>query len=174
LLILPLLNTVAVLATIGFFYYSKFIYKRPIITEESERERLAQIHASPTPLAQPGLITFDPITVNISTASEQPKPESGTFKQLEGKFHYVTIGFALEIRDRNQKELIESLKPFILDQLIALVGKKKLQDLTHVHGRYTLHSQLIESTNKLVTSKFNLHSKQEVVTNVYFTQFIVQ
>jgi flagellar basal body-associated protein FliL len=172
--LIPLLNVVVLLATVGFYIYSKFLFKRPPITEEGERDRLAETHATPTPLSQSGLVNFDPITVNISPAPVQPQPADGPAKQIQGKLHYVTIGLAIEIRDQNQKGIIDALRPFILDHLITILGKKKFNELTSVHGRYLLHSQIIEGANHLITSKANIRFKEELVTNVFFTQFVVQ
>jgi flagellar basal body-associated protein FliL len=158
----------------GFFYYSKMMYKRPPITEEGERERLSKTYASPTPPPAPALVKFDPITINISPNPEEPKPADGTLAQLQGKLHYVTIGFSLEIRDEGQKELIEGIRPFILDQLIVALGKKKTHELTSVQGRYVLHAQLIDLVNKLVVTKTSFRSKEGLITNIFFSHFVVQ
>jgi flagellar basal body-associated protein FliL len=169
--IVPILNLLAILGAAGFFYYTKFIYKRPIITEETERERLAEAHSDPTPAMTPGTIQFEPLTINISSTPERTKTADGT---SPGKLHYIMISFALEIRDQTQKELIEALRPYIIDKLIVYLGRKHYHELNTVQGRYILNSQIIEMANQLVARRSNLFAKEGLITRVYFTQFLVQ
>jgi flagellar basal body-associated protein FliL len=178
--LIPLINSLALLGTLGLLVYSKLIFKRPVITEESERKRIEAIQASPTPPSIPGLVAFEAITVNISThpadgksdttdgpgVSDAPKPQK--------KSHYATLAFSLEIRDNSQRDLIEEVKPYILDKIITLVGKKDPSDLIHVQGRYILHSQMIDTINQVIRSVSKKNTKEGFVTNVYFTQFVVQ
>ena len=88
--------------------------------------------------------------------------------------HYLAAAFTLEIRDKGEVELVQSLKPFILDKLIQLVGKKNFHELATVQGRYILHSQLIDMANQTITSRTHATSKDQLVTNLYFTTFLVQ
>src|SRR5581483_3130648 len=98
--LLTLVNTVAVVATAGLLYYTKLLYKRPAITEEQERTHLKEAHvAKPVDAPVSGLIGFEPITVNIESVPRAPKPADGTTRQIEGKLHYATLGFSLEIQD---------------------------------------------------------------------------
>lgn len=150
------------------------IFKREKITEAGERKRLAEMQASPTPPASPTIVNFDPITVNIETIPGRPAPADGTSQQIQGKLHYVTVSFSLEIRDRNQQDIVEAVRPLILDKLIALLGKKQFHELITVQGRYILRSQFLEFSNQLITSHSMRPAKEALATNVYFTQFIVQ
>ena len=172
--IIPLLNTIAILATSGLIYYSKMVFKRPRITEESERTRLMESNALPTPATDPGFIQFDPVTVNIEAVPHHPAPADGTSQQLHGKLHFVTVGFSLAVRDRSQADLINEVRPQILDKLIATLGKKKFTELNNVQGRYVLHSQIMDFANDLLVRHSAKPMKDGLVTNVYFTQFVVQ
>lgn len=172
--IIPLLNTIAILGALGLLTYSKLYFKRPPITEESERARLAEVHASPTPPPEPGYVNLEPLTVNISSNPTNPKPADGTSAQLQGKLHYVTVGISLEIRDKNQEDLIEEGKPYIIDKMISILGKKQFHELNQVQGRYILHTQIIDAVNQLINSLSPKPSKEGLITHVYFTQFFVQ
>jgi flagellar basal body-associated protein FliL len=172
--ILPLLNTVALLAAVGFFYYSKILYKRPQITEATEREKLISAHATPPVPLVATLMTFEPMTVNIAASPNQPRAADGTTQQIQGKMHYVTIGFALEIRDKNQQETVALLRPQIQDKFILILGKKYYHELTNVQGRYVLHSQIIEAVNQIISAANNHSGKEGLITNVFFTEFTVQ
>ncbi|MGZ3699151.1 MAG: flagellar basal body-associated FliL family protein [Bdellovibrionota bacterium] len=176
---LALLNTLAILGTVGLLYYTRMLYQRPAITEAGERDRLAEAKASPLAPAKPALIKFDPFTANISPSPDAPKPADGTARQLQGKLHYVTVGFALEIRDENQKDLIDEIRPQLMDRLLQLLGHKAFQDLTSVQGRYILRTQILETANKLIASGMkSLHedprNRDGLISNVYLTQIVVQ
>lgn len=186
-LILALVNSVAILAAMGMIVYTKLIFKRPVITESTERTRLANLRASPVPPATRVLLSFDPVTINIASTPNQPKPADGSVQQIEGKLHYATVGFAIEIRDSKLKEMVEEMKSQISDLLLTTVGRKSFQELKNVQGRYVLKSQILEGTNQLAQARLQVIEaanprkrrgspgiKEAVITNVYFTSFIVQ
>lgn len=171
-LILVLVNSIAVLAATGFLAYTKLVFKRPTITEETERARLAVAHASPRPPATPGTVVFEAMTVNIAANPNEAKPADGTSQQLQGKLHYVNLGFVLEIGDSSRKADIETLRPQIMDRLLSILGRKQFHELSTVQGRYVLRSQIMDLGNELVSGR--ARGTEPLVTNVYFTQFIVQ
>lgn len=172
-LIIPALNTLALLATLGVFYYTKIQYKHTRITEESERARLESLKAEKEKADIPGYIHFDPITVNIGSNPLHSRPADGTAKQIEGKLHYATLTLSLEIRDQTQKILIESSKAAIIDQLIHLLGKKTFNELNTFQGRFILQSQIIQFINTLAVTEGG-PLNEGLVTRVYFSQFLVQ
>lgn len=176
-LILALVNSVALLGAAGFLTYTKLLFKRPAITEEGERAKLAAVKASPRPAEVSGTIQFDPITVNIAALPAQAKPAEGTPRQIQGKLHYVQVGFVLEIRDISRKDEVEAIRPMINDKLLSLLGRKEFQDLTTVQGRYILRTQILDLVNQMLASKKvgeDAETSQNLVSQVFFTQFIVQ
>ena len=187
-LLLALVNAIGVMAALGALVYTRVLYKRPMITEDGERDRLAAVAASPTPAPLPGMISFEPVTVNIKASPSQPKPLDGTAQQIQGKLHYVTLGFSLEVRDLSLKTDIEAISPMYMDRVLTMLGHKSFQELTTVQGRYVLRTQLLETANELLVKHLPpppgaAHAAREpggqnrpdpIVTGVYFTQFIVQ
>ncbi len=173
-LIVPLLNSVALMATLGFIFYSKLLFKKAIITESTERERLLALHLKQNPTPVSTYISFDPITVNIKANPDQPLPMDGTSQQINGKLHFITLSFALEIRDAAQQDFIKAVTPLILDRLILILGRKYYSELTTVQGRYILHSQFLDQINPVIAPLLPQPTKEAVITNIYFTQFIVQ
>lgn len=172
LLIVALLNSLAVLAAAGFLVYTKFFFKRPPITEEGERTRLALQKAAPAKTT-PGTVVFDSMTVNIATAPLQPKAADGTPRQLDGKLHYATVGFVLEVRDETQKGKVEGLRSVIMDQFLSMIGRKQFHELTTVQGRYVFRVQILEMVNQLLAKKYPSIS-DPLVINLFFTTFMVQ
>ena len=211
--IIALINTIAVLATGGILVYTKLLFKRPPITEAQERARLEkqkEKKLKDAKKAEPGMVTFDPITVNIrSTPGKVRTTESG---DVEGKLHYATIGFALELKDKNKTSLIEELRPMFMDKLMSMLGRKSYTDLITVQGRFLVRTQIMDAVNDLILQdqaeraaimaakhkkaaaekgekaeseaaagpesaedpERSAESRDVLVTNIYFTHFVVQ
>ena len=165
-LLIGLVNTIAILGMLGMVVFTKVMYKRPKITESGERQQLADKKAAVSAVTETGQVEFKPFTVNIGSTPVSPRPAEGTTSQIQGKLHYATVGFVLEVRDIALQSKVDEIKPVFMDQLLHTLGKKDFNELTSVQGRYILRTELIEIANKLL--------KQALVTNVFFTQFIVQ
>jgi flagellar basal body-associated protein FliL len=169
---LVLLNTGVLLGVGSFFIYSRFIYKRPSITEQSERHRLVSTHEKASTPARPGILQFEPFTVNIQSAPSQPKPADGTERQIQGKLHYATVSFTLILKDLQSQEFVEKIRLALMDRVLSTIGRKTFNELVTVQGRYILKNQLISIANQL--SKEQIKNSQPLVTQLYFTQFTVQ
>ncbi len=158
-LILRLVNTIAVLAVLGLFVYTRIIFKHPVITESKERKKLLDNQNKPTSttLARKGLISLDPITANLDP-----------FKDTDGKqkSHFLTLTASIEIRDEKEAPRFEAVRPIIMDHILQSLSKKKFEDLDQVQGRYVFRSQIIDAANEAIGAP--------VVTEVYFSEFLLQ
>ena len=184
--LLPLLfqfiNLLALSATAGFFYYSHIVYKRPSITETTEKKRLLAESLKPVLALEPTLISFGPATINIQSTPASPRPSHSNKRALEGKLHFATVAFSLEIRDKTQQELVEGLRPLILDQLVLTLGKKGFHDLVTVQGRYVLASDLLGAGNRIIAEHLpsspeeteKPQSKAGLISRLFFTEFLIQ
>lgn len=175
-LILGLVNTLVIFAAMGLLAYTKLVYKRPQITEDDERAKIIAEKAAPKAISNPGYVAWEPITINISPSPMNPKPADGTNGQIQGKLHYATIGFSLELNNVGRKDEVEALRPLITDQFLALVGHKQFHELTSVQGRYVLKTQLIEIVNAIAAKRLPADQPDPgpLVNNLFFIQFIVQ
>jgi flagellar basal body-associated protein FliL len=158
-LVLGLVNTLVIAGVLGLFVYTKMIYKRPSITESQERQRLAKSeHKAEVVRSQKkGLVSLEPITANLDPYMD------ANGKQ---KMHYISISLTIEIRDEKELKKFEEIKPIVLDQILQQLGKKKFEDLNQVQGRYLFRSSIIDATNS--------YFKEPIVTEVYFTDFLLQ
>lgn len=194
--LLVAVNVLVTLAALGMLVYTKVLFKKPKITEEAERARIEAVQkAKPQPKLVSALIVFEPVTVNIAPNPQQPKAADGTPNQMQGKQHYITLGFAVEIRDDAKKAEFETFRPLMMDTLLNILGKKPFHVLATVQGRYVLKSELIDRFNEIWAAKTpptkpaaspsgkpQEHGKgvnpvivdEAFVTNIFFTQFIVQ
>ena len=172
-ILIVLLNTIAIFAALGTFVYTRVLFKRPAITEEGERAKLAEAQARSKAPPVSGLVNFEPVTVNIKSTPTTPKPEiEAQPGEFTGKLHYATVAFSFEIRDISKKEDIEALRPILLDRILSMMGRKNFEELTTVQGRYVLRTQILDLVNNLL--KAESKDRDNAVTNVFFNQFIVQ
>lgn len=158
-LILGLVNSVAIAAVLGLFLYTKVLYKHPPITEASVRVKIEQAEAKSKPEdpSKRVLYPLDPITVNL---------DGFTGADGKPKTHFASLTLALEIRKEKDRAKVDSVKAVILDQVIQNLAKKKFEDLNQVQGRYVFKSQIIDDSNAYL--------KAPLVTDVYFTEFMLQ
>ena len=189
-LLMGLVNTVLILSAMGLLYFTKMVFKRPAITENAERSRLAAIHATSTPPTAPMMVLFDPITVNIEAVPGKPLPDDGTPRQIQGKMHYCSFGFSLEIRDSRRQTEIEELRPILIDKILNILGHKKFQELNSVQGRYLLKTDIMNFANDYLNNHqikkelpktikageegLEPEKKDILITDLYFNEFIVQ
>ncbi len=155
-LFLGILNSLAALAVLGLFVYSKVLYKRPVMTESAERVKLQKKEKLAAPMVK-ALVQLEPVTSNLDLY----KNEAG--KEVA---HLVSLTAVIEIRDEKEKERFEKVRPIFMDQLLEKLGHRTFQDLNQVQGRYLLRSELIESMNKIFG--------EPVLTEIYFLDFLLQ
>jgi flagellar basal body-associated protein FliL len=158
-LILGLVNTLVIAGVLGLFVYTKMIYKRPPITEAQQRKRLSSTQQKVEVVhnQKKGIVPLDAITANLD-------PYTGP--DGKQKLHYVSVSLSVEIRDEKEVHKFEEIKPIVLDQILQQLGKKKFEDLNQVQGRYLFRSAIIDATNAYL--------KEPVITEVYFTDFLLQ
>ena len=154
-----LVNTVAIAAVLGLIIYTRVLYKRPQITEEKERAKIAQ-KATEAPVEDRSkrvLYPLDTVTVNLdSYTGADGKPKS----------HFASLTLTLEIRRDRDRAKLDASKPVIMDKVIQIVGKKTYEELNQVQGRYVFKSQVIDESNE--------YMKEPIVTEVFLTDFMLQ
>jgi flagellar basal body-associated protein FliL len=168
-LILGIVNTLCVLLALFALIYTRVLYKRPVFTEKSERERLAaELDAAKKTkeATNVGTMQFDPFTVNIRAMPPEGAAEGTSTQAPEGKMHFARISMTLELRDIDKKSKVEEVKPVLMDKLLTLFGGKSFNEITTVQGRYLLRNDILELVNELV--------KEPLVMNVFFSEFLVQ
>ena len=177
-LLMVLVNSLVAFGGIGALYYFRVLYKRPAITETAEREHIEKTFQKKKENTTYPTIKFEPITINIESSATEPKGVVKIARRNQGKLHYATVAFSLEIVEEERKHEIERINSRIIDKVISILGRKSYNELTTVQGRYLLRTQLTDSINEMVfqAGKSLNHSYDEdpLVTNVYFSQFVVQ
>ncbi len=168
------LNTFVTLSAMGFGLYSKVLYKRPKVTDALERSRLFDLYV-PVKMAEKNhYFPFRSMTVNIASNPDAPRAADGTAGQIQGKLHYLTVSFSLELRDVDFYQQMTTYAPFIIDQVIRIVGKKPFHELATVQGRYVLASEILDAANQLISQRDPGYAHQAALSHVYFEHFMVQ
>jgi flagellar basal body-associated protein FliL len=169
--ILVLLNTVALLGVLGLAVYTKILYKRPKITEEASRAALEkeQAHQAILSGANKVLVKFDQIEANLKPSQIGAAVEGGPPVQL--KPHFVTMVMSLEILDPSFEPKMKEVTPKFTDQLLQAMGQTTVDELASVQGRFILRSKISGMMNDLLRTSKN---DPPIVTNVYFSEFVVQ
>ena len=84
----------------------------------------------------------------------------------EGGKRFLRINLNLEYSPRAGEKDIEKHLPQIKDAVLMLLPTKTQQELASVEGKTTLRKELIDELNKLFG--------WSIVTNIYFTEFVIQ
>lgn len=155
--LLGIVNTLAIIGALGMMVYVRLIFERPKITEPQERAKLEEKKEELDPSDLKVLLPFEEMTLNIAPR----KTEQGL-----GKYHFLTVSFALELHSSSAQAELESVQAVFLDRFLSIVGKKGFHELNTVQGRYILRAEIIDMANALL--------KKPIVSNILFTRFVVQ
>lgn len=151
------------MGALGTLVYTRIMFKRPPITETGERTRLLEKanHPQVQIEEETGMVEVKPFTFNIPNPPTNPNEDSD-----HKKSRFANIGFSIEIRDANDSDRFEGIRPQFMDEMLQLLGKKSFFELASVQGRFIIRTQILELVNKMM--------KEEYATNVYFTKLLVQ
>ncbi len=160
-LLLAVANTLLVIAALGATVYTKMIYKKPTIDESVEMEKIKKEavkkeEAEETQTEKP-VLSFETQTINI--------------KPTQGKPHFVTISYAVELRNEEAESAATQMKAALTDIVIKGLAKLEFTDLNTVQGKLLFKSQLIREFNE----KLKEVSKIEACVNdLFFSNFVIQ
>jgi flagellar FliL protein len=147
-----LVNMLLMLAALGMLVYTKLLYKKPEIIEETELEKKKEELGKPLPLAEKSLMAFEQVTVNIA--------------MTQGKAHYATIAFSLELRDAEAAAIAKAKKAMIVDKMLQALAKRQVTELNTIQGKLLLKTQLMTEYNEVISPG--------AVTDIFFSNFILQ
>lgn len=85
--------------------------------------------------------------------------------EADGK-RYLKLKLDLELNNEEVKLEVEKRLPQIRDSILTLLSGKSFDDIHTLEGKFLLRTEVI--------SMLNQHLKTGKITNVYFTEFIVQ
>ncbi len=79
---------------------------------------------------------------------------------------FLKIGITLEVEDKKSTEALKKRMPQVADAVLLLAGNKRYQEIKDLQGKMQLKADLLAKIQGL--------TGQGTVTNLYFTDFVVQ
>ena len=143
----------------GFFAYKKFFAGKktaPSTEKEAkssgkEGKKGEKKEGEKTPKLQAKLVSLPTILVNLADPL--------------GK-RYLKISIEIEVKGKDPEKLVEKDMPMIKDALIMLLSSKTYDDLSTLEKKYKLKLEIAQRLNQIFG--------KPLVTNVFFTQFLIQ
>ena len=84
----------------------------------------------------------------------------------EGGTRYLRTTMKLELADDQSLTFVQERLPLIRDSILMILPTKNYEDISTVEGKKTLRDELIAKVNVIMIPGS--------VTNIYFTEFVVQ
>jgi flagellar FliL protein len=103
----------------------------------------------------PEYLAIDPFTVNL-------QPENGD--------QYLRVAFTLQVDGAEQAELIKSNMAKVRSRVLLLLSGKKASEINTVEGKQQLAGEILA----VVKQPFSEHGDEQEVSDVLFTEFIIQ
>ena len=106
---------------------------------------------------------------------EDPAPKIGPIHDLatfivnladEGGIRYLRTTMKLELADDQSASFVQERLPMIRDSILMTLPTKKYEDISTAEGKTALRDELI--------AKLNVIMVPGSISNIYFTEFVVQ
>ena len=107
------------------------------------------------PAHAPVFVPLETFTVNL-----QPDPDE-KFLQLE---------LSLQVVSPEQAELLKAQMPAVRNRLLMLLTSKTASEISNSEGKQKLSDEIVAEVKK----PFSKDAKQQEVTGVFFTSFVIQ
>ncbi|MBF0316583.1 MAG: flagellar basal body-associated FliL family protein [Nitrospirae bacterium] len=128
----------------GFLAYTKLMGKKEGAGQEAGHEAKPKHEEGP-----PALVALDPFVVNLVDA---------------GRYMKVTV--QLEITSKKDEPFVKDRTPQLRDAVVFLLSGKSLESISGSEGKMQLKDEML--------FKFNQTIGNDMIKNVYFTDFVVQ
>lgn len=79
---------------------------------------------------------------------------------------YLRVTMDIELADETNKEEVEERLPQIRDSILTILPSKHYDEVITIDGKNRLRKEIQAALN----SFFN----KEIITNIYFTEFVIQ
>jgi len=120
----------------------------PAKKEHSSKKKKKEEHP-------PEYLPIDAFTVNL-------QPENGD--------QYLRVAFTLEVDGPEQAELIKTNIAKVRSRVLLLLSGKKASEINTVEGKQQLAGEILAA----VKTPFSEHGDEQEVSDVLFTEFIIQ
>jgi len=140
----------------GIFVYKTFLAPKPapVAKDNATNNQVAQKSAPPVAPKKEEIlptIDLDPFIVNLADRETR---------------RYLKVKMSLEVSNDKVEEEVKKRMPEIRDTITMLLSSKTYADLSTVDGKMALKAAIMNRLNAILVSG--------KVTNVYFTEFVIQ
>jgi flagellar FliL protein len=84
----------------------------------------------------------------------------------EGRSRYLRVTMDLELGESNYAGILSERLPQVRDSILMILPSKQFDDIASMEGKIALRDEIIAKLNSLFA--------KNVVTNIFFTEFVVQ
>ena len=123
--------------------------------EPAKKEHAASTKKKKKDDHPPEYLAIEPFTVNL-------QPENGD--------QYLRVAFTLQVEGAQQAELIKANMAKIRSRVLLLLSGKKASEINTVEGKQQLAGEILA----VVKTPFAEHGDDQDVSDVLFTEFIIQ
>jgi len=103
----------------------------------------------------PEYLAVEPFTVNL-------QPENGD--------QYLQVAFTLQVDGAEQAEIIKKNMAKVRSRVLLLLSGKKASEINTVEGKQQLAGEILAA----VKTPFSEHGDEQEISDVLFTEFIIQ
>ena len=138
----------------GFFAYKMFFAKPAPLPADNTSQTAKKPQAPPViPKKNEILpmIDLDPFIINLADRDAR---------------RYLKVKMSLEVSDKKVEDEIKKRMPEIRDIITLLLSSKTYADLSTIDGKLALKTEIVNRLNSVIISGR--------VTNVFFTEFVIQ
>jgi flagellar FliL protein len=117
----------------------------------------------------------EPVAQQAEAAEEAAKPTIGPIYSLEsfivnlaepGGKRYLRVTMDLELSTEAVAEEITKRLPQVRNSMLMILPSKKFEEISTIEGKNTLRDEIVVTLNEFLQTG--------TVTNLYFTEFVVQ
>ncbi len=151
--ILVALMLLATLGTLGLFYYTEKVFKKPPIDEAKEKEALMKSAAEKT---IPDLFKLEPMLMSL--IPKDPK--------LTLRMRYLELEVYLVLFETEDKEFLKENLPIVQDRIMDIASKMTPEELSTLSGKILLENRIKTELN----TKFG----RSIIKSIFFAKYVVQ
>lgn len=115
------------------------------------------------------------LTANAQAAQHQSENSMGPIYSLDtfivnladdGRSRYLRVTMDLELFTKADESALSDRLPQVRDSILMILPSKRFEDIASMEGKTALRNEIITRLNGIVN--------KDVVSNIFFTEFVVQ
>ncbi len=84
----------------------------------------------------------------------------------DGRSRYLRVTMDLELVSASEESTLDDRLPQVRDSILMILPSKRFEDIASMEGKTALRNEIITKLNGMLN--------KNVVSNIFFTEFVVQ